>query len=176
MAEQTATFAGGCFWCMQPPFDNTKGVIQTRVGYTGGDEENAKYRMVASGATGHYEAVEVVFDPEQVSFQTLLDVFWRNINPVQGDGQFADRGPQYRTAVFYHSDHQRDEALASRGRLQSSGAFEGGIETEILPVKPFYPAEEEHQGYYQKNAAHYEQYKEGSGRGPFLRRTWKQAG
>ncbi len=176
MAKEIATFAGGCFWCMQPPFDNTDGVLRTRVGYTGGEEGTACYRMVASGTTGHYEAVEVVFDPRQVSFETLLDTFWKNINPVQSDGQFADRGPQYKTAIFYHSGQQRELAVTSKERLQNSGAFEGGIETEILPAKPFYPAEEEHQGYYQKNAAHYEQYKEGSGRGPFLRRTWKQAG
>ena len=173
---QTATFAGGCFWCMQPPFDRAAGVIATRVGYTGGHVPNPSYAQVSTGTTGHLEAVEVVFDPKRISYAQLLAIFWHNIDPVQGDGQFADRGPQYHTAIFYHDEAQRQAALASKQALAATGKLDRPITTKILPASPFYPAEDYHQHFSEKNPAHYERYKEGSGRAGFLQRTWGRDG
>ena len=173
---QTATFAGGCFWCMQPPFDRAAGVVSTRVGYTGGHVPNPSYAQVSTGTTGHLEAVEVVFDPKRISYAQLLEIFWHNIDPVQGDGQFADRGPQYHTAIFYHDEAQRQAALASKAALAATGRFDRPITTEILPAAPFYPAEDYHQHFSEKNPAHYEHYKDGSGRSRYLKRTWGQDG
>jgi len=173
---ETATFAGGCFWCMQPPFDKTKGVTATVVGYTGGPQKNPTYEQVSAGQTGHAEAVLVTFDPAQVSYEQLVEIFWRNIDPTQANGQFADIGKQYRTAIFYHSEAQKQTAIASKERLAKSGKFKKPIVTEIMPAGPFYPAEEYHQKYYLKNPDHYKRYAVGSGRVPFLRATWGDDG
>ncbi len=169
---ETAVFAGGCFWCMQPPYDKTRGVVSTVAGYTGGPEKNPTYEQVSNGRTGHAEAVLVTFDPAQVSYEQLVEIFWRNIDPTQADGQFADLGKQYRTAVYYNSEAQKQAALASRERLAMSGKFRKPIVTEIAAAGPFYPAEEYHQKYYLKNPDHYNRYAVGSGRVPFLRATW----
>ncbi|GBD38749.1 MAG: hypothetical protein KatS3mg078_1914 [Deltaproteobacteria bacterium] len=167
-----ATFAGGCFWCMQPVFDELKGVISTTVGYTGGHKENPTYEEVLSGTTGHYEAIEVVYDPLEISYSELLDVFWKNIDPTMPYGQFADIGPQYRTAIFYHDEEQKIIAENSKRELEKSGRFDKPIVTEILPASPFYRAEEYHQKYYQKSPVLYKSYKFLSGRDIFLKKIW----
>ncbi len=169
---EVATFAGGCFWCMEPAFDTLAGVILTTVGYTGGEERNPAYEEVAFGRTGHAEAIQVVFDPSMISYSELLDVFWRNIDPTQVDGQFADRGRQYRTAIFYHSEEQKRLAEASKEALKSSGRFDREIITEIVPANDFYKAEEYHQDYYKKNPVRYEVYKYGLGRDQFMEKLW----
>ena len=173
---ETATFAGGCFWCMQPPFDKTKGVVSTVVGFTGGSQKNPTYEQVSAGQTGHAESVQVTYDPSQVSYEQLVEIFWRNIDPTQANGQFADIGKQYRTAIFYHSEAQKRLALESKDKLAKSGKFRKPIVTEIVPAGPFYPAEEYHQKYYLKNPDHYKSYAIGSGRVPFLRATWGDDG
>jgi methionine-S-sulfoxide reductase len=170
--REVATFAGGCFWCMEPPFDELPGVESTTSGYTGGKEEDPTYEQVSSGATGHAEAVRVVYDPRKVSYEKLLDVFWRNIDPTAVDGQFVDVGRQYRSAIFYHDDEQKRLAEISRDQLAASGRFEGPIVTEIVPAGPFYPAEEYHQDYYRKNPIRYQWYRWGSGRDQFLEKVW----
>ena len=170
--DETATFAGGCFWCMQGPFDALDGVVSTRVGYTGGTTVKPTYEDVSSGTTGHAEAIEVLYDPSKVSYEGLLEVFWRNIDPTAKNRQFADAGTQYRTAIFYHTDEQRRLAEVSKGRLAASGKFTDPIVTDIVPASAFYPAEDYHQEYYKKNAIHYTLYKEGSGRAGFLRKLW----
>jgi methionine-S-sulfoxide reductase len=169
---QIATFAGGCFWCMQPPFDNAEGVVSTRVGYTGGDVPNPTYAQVSSGTTGHLEAIEVTYDPKQISYEDLLTIFWHNIDPTQGDGQFVDRGPQYHTAIFYHDEAQHHAAEQSKSALAASGKFDSPIVTKILPAKPFYPAEDYHQHFSDKNPLRYEIYRSGSGRSRYIERTW----
>lgn len=169
---EKATFAGGCFWCMEPPFDNLDGVISTTSGYTGGVEKNPTYEQVSSGRTGHLEAIEVLYDPSKVSYEQLLDVFWKNVDPTQGNGQFVDIGPQYRTAIFYHSEEQRRLALESRNRLQESRKFAKPIVTEIRPAMQFYKAEDYHQDYYLNNPIRYKYYRWGSGRDPFLEKVW----
>lgn len=171
--NRVAIFAGGCFWCMEPPFENTDGVIDVISGYTGGNIENPTYEQVTSGRTGHYEAVQVTYDPQQVSYEELLDVFWRQIDPTDNGGQFADRGTQYYTAIFYLDEDQRMEAEASRKRLDETGIFDKPVVTAVLPAEPFYRAEEYHQDYSSKNVLHYTRYKVGSGREGFLERTWK---
>ena len=173
-AEQTvkATFAGGCFWCMQPPFDKLDGVISTTVGYTGGPEKNPTYKEVAYGKTGHAEGIEIVYDPTKISYTQLLNVFWRNIDPTTRDGQFVDRGRQYRTAIFYHNDDQHRLAKATKEELEKSGRFDKPIVTEITPASGFYPAEEYHQKYYIKKPVDYKRYRRGSGRDEFLERIW----
>ncbi|MGE5238863.1 MAG: peptide-methionine (S)-S-oxide reductase MsrA [Chloroflexota bacterium] len=176
MALQKATFAGGCFWCMQPPYDKLEGVVSTRVGYTGGRTTNPTYEEVCSGATGHAEAVEILYDPSRISYPTLLEVFWQNIDPVAVNRQFADRGTQYRTAVFYHNEEQKRLAIESKESLAKSGKFAGPIATEIVPASEFYSGEEYHQGYYRKNPAHYNLYKFGSGREAFLKEVWGDIG
>ena len=176
MAEnkyQKATFAGGCFWCMQGPFDFLEGVISTKVGYTGGKIENPSYEEVSTGITGHTEAVEVLYDPQIISYKELLEVFWRNIDPTTRDQQFADRGSQYRTAIFYHNEEQKKLAEQSKSELEKSGKFDKPIVTEIVEATRFYPAEDYHQDYYKKNPFHYEMYKQGSGRASFIERMWK---
>ena len=170
---KTATFAGGCFWCMEPPFENTEGVVEAVAGYTGGHVENPTYEQVTSGTTGHYEAVQVTYDPEKVSYKQLLDVFWRQIDPTDDGGQFADRGTQYFTAVFYHDEEQKKEAQQSKKELDGSDIFDKPVITAILPAKTFYRAEEYHQDYYKKNAFHYSSYKIGSGRAGFIKETWQ---
>lgn len=167
-----AIFAGGCFWCMEHPFDKLEGVVDTIVGYTGGHVENPTYEEVSSGTTGHLEAVKVVYDPGKISYRELLQVFWRNINPTDPGGQFVDRGPQYRSAIFYLTEEQKEEAERSKRELQESGRFSSPIVTEILPAGPFYPAEEYHQDYYRKNPLRYRFYRYGSGRDQFLKKVW----
>jgi len=173
MAElEQATFAGGCFWCMEPPFEKLDGVVSVNAGYTGGTGGRPTYEQVSSGATGHAEAVQVTYDPSKVSYDELLEAFWRNIDPTQADGQFADKGPQYRTAIFYHTEAQHRLAEASKERLAASGKFDKPIVTEIEPAGPFYPAEDYHQDYYKKNPLRYKLYHTGSGRKGYLRKTW----
>jgi len=167
-----ATFAGGCFWCMVAPFEALNGVEQVVSGYTGGRTENPSYEAVCSGATGHYEAVDILFDPAAISYPELLEVFWRQIDPTDPGGQFADRGSQYRTAIFYHDEEQRRQAKQSKDALESSGRFSNPIVTEIVPAQRFYPAKEYHQAYCRRNPAHYRQYREGSGRARYLEKTW----
>jgi peptide-methionine (S)-S-oxide reductase len=169
---QKATFAGGCFWCMQPFFDRTKGVQQTMVGYTGGQTLNPTYQQVSSGKTGHAEAIEIIYDSEQVSYEKLLNIYWRNIDPTAKNQQFADHGTQYRSAIFYHDDEQKRIAEDSRKQLEASGKFKKPIVTEIVPASQFYPAEEHHQKYYQKNSIQYEMYHESSGRNQFFEKFW----
>lgn len=169
---EKATFAGGCFWCMEPPFDKLNGVISTTSGYAGGNEIMPTYEEVSSGRTGHFEAIEIVYDPEKVSYDKLLDVFWKNIDPTQENGQFADIGKQYRTAIFFHDDNQQKLAIASKEQLDKSGIFKKPVATEILPAGKFYPAEDYHQDYYLKNPVRYKYYRFGSGRDNFLNKIW----
>ena len=169
---EKTTFAGGCFWCMQPIFDRLEGVKSTTVGYTGGEKKNPSYEEVSTGKTGHAEAIEVIYDPSKISYSKLLGAFWQSVDPTDPRGQFADKGSQYRTAVFYHNEEQKKEALASKEKLAQSGTFDQPIVTEITPVSEFYPAEEYHQKYYIKNAGHYALYKVGSGREGFLKKKW----
>ena len=171
---ETATFAGGCFWCMQSPFEQIPGVIKVWVGYTGGYKVNPTYEEVSSGMTGHYESIEVTYDPKKVAYKDLLDVFWRNIDPTDPAGEFVDRGQQYQTAIFYHDEEQKKLAEASKDELQKSGRFNRPIATKILKDSVFYRAEEYHQDYFKKNYAHYEQYRTGSGRDEFIKRHWSK--
>lgn len=169
---EKATFAGGCFWCMEPPFDKLDGVISTTSGYTGGPEENPTYKQVSAGRTGHAEAVQILYDPGKVSYGKLLDVFWRQINPTTPDRQFVDVGSQYRAAIFYHDDEQRGLAEGSKKVMAESGRFEGPIVIEIVPAGSFWPAENYHQDYYQKNPLRYKFYRFGSGRDQYLEKIW----
>lgn len=169
---RTAIFAGGCFWCMQPPYDKANGVLKTVVGYSGGSADDANYEKVSAHRTKHREVIEVTYDPTQISYEQLLDIFWRQINPTQADGQFHDIGLSYQAAIFYSNEEEKNAAEASKGRLAKSGKFSKPIVTEILPVQPFYPAEEYHQKYYVKNAADYQRYHVGSGRLSFLQKIW----
>ena len=165
---EKATFSGGCFWCMQPPFDNLEGVISTTVGFTGGIEENPSYDDVCLGKTEHLESVQIIYDPSQISYDKLLDIFWLNVDPTDGGGQFVDRGMHYRTAIFYHTDEQRQIAEESKKNLLKTGRYPGPIVTEIRPVMDFYPAEEYHQKFYEKNPIGYSSYKTGSGRDRYI--------
>jgi methionine-S-sulfoxide reductase len=169
---KSAIFAGGCFWCMQPPFDHAKGVVKTIVGYSGGTEPNPTYQQVSSEKTGHRESIEVTYDPAQINYDQLLDIYWRNINPTQANGQFADIGSSYRAAIFYANDDEKKLAEASKEKLAKSGKFQKPIVTEILPAMKFYPAEEYHQKYYLKNPVAFEAYHVGSGRVGYLERIW----
>ncbi|PYI91692.1 MAG: peptide-methionine (S)-S-oxide reductase [Verrucomicrobia bacterium] len=171
-ASKTAIFAGGCFWCMQPPYDNAKGVVKTVVGYTGGNADDATYEKVSGHRTKHRESIEVTYDPAQISYEQLLDIFWRNINPTQADGQFHDIGLSYQAAIFFGSDQEKKAAEASKEMLGKSGKFSQPIVTEILPAQPFYPAEDYHQKYYLKNPADFDAYHVGSGRVNFLAKIW----
>lgn len=167
-----ATFAGGCFWCMEPPFDKLEGVISTISGYAGGHLENPSYDQVSAGGTGHAEVVQVVYDPARIGYQELLDVFWKNVDPLDAGGQFCDRGDQYRTAIFYHNEEQRRLAEDSRTALKRSGRFSSRIVTEIEPLNKFYPAEEYHQDYYKKNPLRYRYYRTACGRDRRLDQLW----
>jgi len=167
-----ATFAGGCFWCMVKPFQEAEGVAGVVSGYTGGHRDNPTYEEVCSNTTGHCEAVQVTYDPEVISYESLLDIFWRQINPTDPGGQFYDRGNSYRTAIFYHSEEQKRKAEASRRELDESRRFDRPVVTEILPVAHFYPAEDYHQDYHGKNLSHYSLYRQGSGRDHFIERYW----
>ena len=171
---EKATFAGGCFWCMQPFFDNTKGVKKTTVGYTGGHEANPTYEEVSSGATGHIESIQIEFDPKVVSYEKLLDIYWHNIDPTQVNGQFVDEGSQYRTVIFYHNDGQKRSAEKSKQVLAASGRFTKPIVTQIIPASTFYPAEDYHQKYYLKSTFQYNSYHDNSGRPEYLKNTWGQ--
>jgi len=171
---ERATFAGGCFWCMVSPFDEQPGIREVVSGYTGGHAENPTYEQVCSDATGHYEAVQIIFDPAIFSYERLLEIFWQQIDPTDAGGQFTDRGLSYRTAIFYHSEDQRRAAEESKAKLAASGRFQKPIVTEILPAADFYRAEEKHQEYYKKMPFHYNHYREGSGRVRFIRENWKK--
>lgn len=173
---EVATFAGGCFWCMVKPFDEQPGIIKVVSGYTGGHKENPTYKEVCSETTGHYEAVQITFDPEVFPYEKLLELYWPQIDPTDAGGQFADRGDSYRTAIFYHNEHQKELAEESKQQLEASGRFSEPIATQILPAKPFYEAEEYHQGYYKKNKFRYAMYRRGSGRDRFIKENWKDFG
>lgn len=173
---EKATFAGGCFWCMEPPFKKLKGVKSVISGYTGGKMPNPTYQEVCSGKTGHAEAVEVIFDPKEISYKELLDVFWCNIDPTMLNQQFADFGSQYRTAVFYHDKEQERLAKGSKEELEKAKIFDKPVVTEITPAGVFYPAEEYHQNYCHKNPVHYKLYRTGSGREGFLEKVWGTRG
>ena len=168
-----AVFAGGCFWCMEAPFKVIDGVMSVLPGYTGGHTKNPTYEEVCSGTTGHAEAVEVTYDASKVDYNALLDIFWRNIDPTTMDQQFADAGTQYRTAIFYQDEEQRQMAEKSKAVLADSGRYDGPIVTEITPAGEFYPAEDYHREYYKKHPTHYQLYRIGSGRDQYLDRTWK---
>jgi peptide methionine sulfoxide reductase msrA/msrB len=170
--QAAAVFAGGCFWCTESDFEKVDGVVEVISGYTGGHVVNPEYKQVSSGTTGHVESVKVIFDPEKVTYEQLLDVFWRKVDPTDAGGQFVDRGEQYRSVIFYADDAQRLAAEASKEKLAASGFFKAPIATEILPLGPFYDAEEYHQDYYKKNSIRYHFYRSRSGRDSFLKKTW----
>lgn len=169
---ELATFAGGCFWCMVSPFEELPGIHGIISGYTGGRTENPTYEEVCSEQTGHYEAVQITFDPAVFPYRKLLELYWQQIDPTDEGGQFHDRGESYRTAIFYHNERQREEAEQSKRDLVASGRFSKPIATQILPAAPFYPAEEYHQNYHKKNPGHYKRYRKGSGREDFIERHW----
>ena len=171
-ATAVATFAGGCFWCVESDFDKVPGVLETESGYTGGTLENPTYDDVTAGGTGHYEAVRITYDPAKVSYDKLLDVFWHSVDPTDAGGQFCDRGESYRTAVFAHSPEQKQAAVASKKTINESGDLQGSIVTPILMAKAFYPAEDYHQGYYMKDPLRYRFYRFGCGRDNRLREVW----
>jgi peptide-methionine (S)-S-oxide reductase len=170
-----ATFAGGCFWCMEGPFDHVPGVVSTTSGYTGGNVKKPSYEQVSSGATGHAESVDVVYDPAKVTYGQLLDVFWHNVDPLDGGGQFCDRGNQYRTAIFYHDEEQKRLAEESKQALEASGKLKKKIVTQIVPAGEFYPAEDYHQDYYLRNPIRYKYYRFNCGRDDRLKQLWGEA-
>ena len=169
---QKATFAGGCFWCMEPPFEKLDGVKKVVAGYTGGTTVNPTYEEVSGGQTGHLESIEVTYDPAKVSYEKLLDVFWRQINPTDAGGSFVDRGSSYKSAIFYHTDEQKKLAEASKNKLQKSGRFDKPIATEIRAAGPFYRAEDYHQDYWKKNPVRYKFYRYNSGRDQYIEKVW----
>lgn len=171
---QTATFAGGCFWCIEPSFEELKGVSNVISGYTGGTVTNPTYEQVCSGKTGHYEAIQVIYDPTVINYEKLLDVFWRQIDPTDPNGQFVDQGNQYRTAIFFHNENQKVLAEESKQKLETSGRYTKPIVTSILPAAQFFKAEEYHQDYHRKAPARYCAYREHSGREEFLDRIWNK--
>ena len=168
----TATFAGGCFWCVESDFDTVPGVVETVSGYTGGTTANPTYRQVTAGGTGHYEAVRIRYDPEKVSYERLLHVFWRSVDPTDAGGQFCDRGASYRTAIFAGTEEERRLAEASKEAVERSGVLEQGVVTPVEPLKEFYPAEDYHQGYYMKNPVRYRFYRLSCGRDARVRELW----
>jgi len=169
---EVGTFAGGCFWCTESMFEKTKGVKEAVSGYTGGHVENPTYQQVSSGRTGHAEAVEVTFDPQEVTYTQLVDKFLKNIDPTARDAQFADEGTQYRTAIFYHNEEQKKIAEDAIQKLKATGKFDQPIVTQVVPASKFYAAEDYHQGYYKTNATQYKMYEIGSGRAGYLKKTW----
>jgi methionine-S-sulfoxide reductase len=171
-AMKTAILAGGCFWCIQPAFDKAPGVIKTVVGYCGGSEPNPTYKLVTSEKTNYRESIEITYDPAKISYEQLLDIYWRQIDPTQSDGQFTDIGPSYRAAIFYGNGEEKKAAEASKQKLARSGKFKKPIATEILPVMKFWPAEDYHQKYYQQNPEHFEAFEQGSGRVSFKKKEW----
>ncbi|OGG95019.1 MAG: peptide-methionine (S)-S-oxide reductase [Candidatus Lambdaproteobacteria bacterium RIFOXYD12_FULL_49_8] len=172
MEAKKAIFAGGCFWCTQSEFDGVNGVLSAVSGYTGGWAETANYPAVCTGQTGHIEAVEITYDKALVGYEALLAIYWRHIDPTDPSGQFADRGSQYEAVIFYFDEEQKSQAEASKLALAKSGRFIKPLVTRIAPALPFYPAEENHQGYHCTNPGHYQRYREGSGRQPFIRAHW----
>ncbi|MCA9401677.1 MAG: peptide-methionine (R)-S-oxide reductase MsrB [Candidatus Omnitrophica bacterium] len=173
MKSEKAIVAGGCFWCIESVFDGTEGVIEAVSGYTGGKKPNPTYQQVSSGTTGHIEAVEITYNPDIISYEEILAIFWQDIDPTDNGGQFADRGSQYQTAIFYLNEKQKEIALASKQRLEDSGMFHQPIATRVLPAEPFYRAEDYHQDYSQKNSLHYKGYRLGSGRDSYVKKVWK---
>ena len=171
-ATRTAIFAGGCFWCIQPAFDKANGVTKTVVGYSGGTEPNPTYQLVSTERTNYREAIEITYDPAKISYEQLLDIYWRQIDPTQADGQFTDIGPSYRAAIFYGNAEEKKIAEASKEKLARWGKFHKPIATEILPAMKFWPAEDNHQKYYQQNPEHFEAFEKGSGRVSFQKKTW----
>ena len=171
-AKAVATFAGGCFWCVESDFDQVPGVLKTESGYTGGTLDDPTYETVTAGGTGHYEAVRITYDPAKVSYDKLLDVFWHSVDPTDAGGQFCDRGESYRTAVFFHSPEQKRAAVASRKAIDGAGGLKGSIVTPILMAKTFHEAEEYHQDYYMKNPLRYRFYRFGCGRDKRVRDLW----
>ena len=175
LALEKATFAGGCFWCMEAPFDTLDGVAGVTSGYTGGTVKNPTYEQVSAGGTSHAEAVQISYDPARISYSRLLEIFWRNIDPTVRDRQFCDSGNQYRSGIFYHNEEQRRAALQSKAALEKSKPFREAIVTEIVPASTFYPAEEYHQHYYKKNPLRYKYYRSGCGRDKRLKELWGKA-
>jgi peptide methionine sulfoxide reductase msrA/msrB len=169
---RTVVLAGGCFWCIQPAFDKASGVIKTAVGYCGGTEPNPTYQLVTSEKTNYRESIEITYDPTKISYEQLLDIYWRQIDPTQSDGQFTDIGPSYRAAIFYGNTDEKKIAEASKAKLAGSGKFKKPIVTEILPAMKFWPAEDYHQKYYQQNPERFEAFEEGSGRVSFKKQKW----
>ena len=169
---ETALFAGGCFWCMEHPYENQPGISKALSGYTGGKKQNPTYNQVASGSTQHVEAVEIHFDPEVISYNDLLQIFWRNVDPTDAGGQFVDRGKQYTTGIFYKNNQQKKSAEQSKKRLEGKNLFNKKIITKIVPAGKFYPAEEYHQDFFKKNYIRYRVYRAGSGRDEFIKRIW----
>ena len=172
---ETATFAGGCFWCMEPPYDKLDGVLSTTSGYIGGHQADPTYKQVSAGTTGHTEAVQIVYDPQKISYQQLLDVFWKNIDPTTPDRQFCDTGSQYRSGIFYHDDTQKRAAEESLRKLKQTKPFPEPVVTEITAAGTFYPAEDYHQDYYQKNPLRYKYYRFACGRDKRLEQLWGDA-
>jgi methionine-S-sulfoxide reductase len=170
--SKTAVFAGGCFWCIQPAFDKASGVIKTVVGYCGGIEPNPTYELVTSEKTKYRESIEITYDPAKISYDQLLDIYWRQIDPTQADGQFTDIGSSYRAAIFYGNVEEKKIAEASKDKLTRSGKFKKSIVTEILPAMKFWPAEDYHQKYYRENPERFEAFEEGSGRVSFKKDKW----
>ena len=169
---QSIYLAGGCFWCMEPPFDKLDGVLATTSGYIGGAAEDANYKAVSYKDTGHYEAVEIRYDPSKVTYEELLEVYWKNVDPLDPNGQFCDTGPSYKTAIFALTDEHMKLAEASKAKLMASGKLKGEIHTKVLPAMTFYPAEDYHQDYYQKNPIRYKYYRWGCGRDQRLEELW----
>jgi methionine-S-sulfoxide reductase len=169
---KTAVFAGGCFWCIQPAFDKASGVVKTVVGYCGGTEPSPTYSLVTSEKTKYRESIEITYDPAKISYDQLLDIYWRQIDPTQSDGQFTDVGPSYRAAIFYGNAEEKKIAEASKEKLARSGKFKKPIATEILPALKFWPAEDYHQKYYRENPERFEAFEEGSGRVSFKKDKW----
>lgn len=176
--EQTvkATFGGGCFWCMEPPFDKLQGVLSTTSGYAGGTTIFPTYDQVSSGQTGHTEVVQVEYNPQKIRYKELLDIYWKNIDPITADQQFCDRGTQYRSAIYTHDPEQMEIAIASREEIKASGHFNKAIVTEIAPLIAFYPAEDYHQDYYLKNPIRYRYYRKRCGRDTRLHQIWESYG
>ena len=175
-ANETAIFAGGCFWCMEPPFDKLEGVISTTSGYTGGELANPSYEQVSDGQTGHYESLRVEYDPEKIRYQDLLEVFWRNIDPFDDTGQFCDHGQQYLSAIFYQDREQEKQAKNSKDAVQQKAGESHTVVTRLIPAKEFYPAEDYHQDYYLKNPVRYKYYRYGCGRDKRLEDVQKLLG
>jgi peptide-methionine (S)-S-oxide reductase len=177
IASQTAkaTFAGGCFWCLEPPYEGLDGIVSVTVGYAGGTKKNPTYEEVSSGSTGHAESIEIVYNPSKISYAKLLDIFWRNIDPTVKDRQFCDVGAQYRSAIFYHDEEQKKLAEQTKGEIEVSKRVQGPIYTEILPAGTFYPAEDYHQKYYKKNPVRYKYYRWNCGRDQRLKELWGES-